>query len=169
MSKAESIRNAIESSPPEDAVGGIYDLIEDKFYSSGYESLNPKQKLFFAVNTFLGQVLNGGLMQYLTSDYGISANEVSVGFQQIGMPELSKIAAKMMADVSASVIPSDDDERCELFESVMAKKGGDGIDKIEKPFWDFKWAQSPVLEKQVDAALFRYLKANFDDLVVDTE
>lgn len=137
----------------EDKMEQVCHAFVDKAHNTwlfrGSSALNARQKHALAVETFYGEVCNGGLEQYLLNESGSFANWAVEGFLAIGIPEYSAVVAQVQRLFPDQTIPEDADRISSVVESL-----DDGVlEEIEKPFWErYRANQNEIREK-----LYAYL------------
>lgn len=137
----------------EDKMEQVCHAFVDKAHNTwlfrGSSALNAKQKHALAVETFYGEVCNGGLLQYLSNESGFFANWAAEGFQAIGIPEYSAVMSEVQRLFPDQTIPEDPDS---IFSLVDALDDG-VLEKIEKPFWHRYFDN----ENEIRVKLYAYL------------
>jgi hypothetical protein len=127
----------------------FFNAAHNQWMARGSSSLSDKQKHSLAVETFHGEVCNGGLMQYLTNESGAFANWAADGFDAIGIPQYADIMRKVQALFHGGVIPEDTDVIFDLLDTLSEKV----LEGIEQPFWDRYFSN----EKEIPDKLYKYL------------
>ena len=85
----------------------------------GAKALSEKEKHVLSVETFYGEVTNGGLLQYLGNQSAF-ANWAAAGFDQIGIPEYAVVMRRVGSLFPNGVIPEDDDDCWRIVEGLDA-------------------------------------------------
>ena len=103
----------------------------NKWDASGSAHLSDREKYILAVETFYGEVTNGGLVQYLYNESGAFAEWSIDAFIAIGIPEYAEVMREVKRLFPDGVIPED---------QVQRQKVASGIDEsileqIENAFW----------------------------------
>ncbi|MDF9832834.1 hypothetical protein M2103_001048 [Ereboglobus sp. PH5-5] len=113
-----------------EACGIFFSEAYAKWYESGPDALTPKEKHILAIETFIGEITNGGIIQYLGNESHAFANWAAEGFDQIGFPKYANIARRITSLFPYEVIPEDDEKCCEIVEDIDGKI----FEGIEKDF-----------------------------------
>ncbi|MDQ8196364.1 DUF4375 domain-containing protein [Coraliomargarita sp. SDUM461004] len=122
----------------------------DKWSDSGARLLSKEEKHTLAVETFYGEVWNGGLMQYLGNESGAFADWADEAFAEIGIPEYSKLMKEVKALFPDSTIPTDPDKRWDLVEKLDEEM----LDCMENIVWEKNEAEPD----EIRLKLYNYLK-----------
>jgi hypothetical protein len=126
-----------------------FDAAQDKWYRVGASGLSDKEKHALAVETFEGEVCNGGLLQYLGNESGAFANWAVDAFEAIEIPEYASVMREVKNLFPHGVIPEDPDERWDQVEAIDK----DALEAVERPFW----TRYRTDEKEIRRKLFKYL------------
>lgn len=138
-----------EEDKMEDACHQVVGQAEEIYLMDGAESLTERQKYALAVETFYGEVCNGGLSQYLVNESGAYANWAADGFRAIGIPEFAQIAARVQALFPEGLVPEDHEARLDI-----VKELDDAVlEEIEKPFWERYFADKSEIRRKLYAYL----------------
>jgi hypothetical protein len=127
-----------------------FDVAHTKWSSLGAASLSQKERVTLAVETFYGEVTNGGLLQYLGNESGAFAQWSVEAFQTIGIPEFADVMREVEKLFPNEVIPEDADERWDLVEVLNEAT----VEKIEDGFWPRYQSDESEIRKK----LYEYLK-----------
>ena len=111
----------------------IAQSIIEKWSKSGYNSLTPNEKVFFTVWAYAGDVDNGGLEGFFCNPTGENSADTYSSLLAIGADQHASILKRAM-DVFHGEIPSDVDERTELFEA-MSETEADTWDSLQNEFF----------------------------------
>lgn len=123
----------------------------NKWTKYGSAVLSQKEKYTLAVETFYGEVTNGGLLQYLGNQSGAFAEWAVDAFEAIGIPAYANIVRNVKSLFPNGIIPENPDTRLDLVESIATKR----LEAMEQPFWD----QYRKDNKEIRRKLFQYLNA----------
>ena len=127
----------------------FFDRAHTKWRICGARALSDKEKHALAVETFYGEVLNGGLIQYLSNESGAFAGWAVEAFEAIDIPAYADVMRNVQRLFPNGVIPEDADERCDRVEAIDEEL----LDTAEKPFWDrYQTDKTEIRHK-----LFQYL------------
>lgn len=148
--RARQMREAhSEASRMEKACHDFFDAAHAKWSEQGAEALSRKERHVLAIETFYGEVTNGGLTQYLTNESRAFANWAAEGFEKIKIREFAKLMRKVQALFPDSRIPEDDGVCFALVEKLDEKV----IEEIEAGFWS-RWRQDRT---EVRRKLYAYI------------
>lgn len=148
--KARQMREAhSEASRIEKVCHDYFDAAHTKWSEQGVEALSSKERHVLAIETFYGEVTNGGLTQYLTNESHAFANWGAEGFEKIKIREFAKLMRKVQALFPNSKIPEDDDVCSALVEKLDEK----AIGEIEDAFWS-RWRQDKT---EIRRKLYAYI------------
>jgi hypothetical protein len=100
----------------------------NKWAEHGAATLSEKEKHVLSVETFYGEVLCGGLLQYLDNQPAF-ANWAAGGFDRIGMPEYAAVMRRVMALFPNGTI-SEDEECSDIVDGLEGL-----LEQIEEGFW----------------------------------
>lgn len=148
--RARQMREAnTEASHIEKVCHDFFDAAHTKWSERGADSLSGKERHVLAVETFYGEVTNGGLLQYLGNESHAFANWASEGFDKLKLGELAKLMRKVMALFPESKIPADYDACWAIAKNLDEKV----IDEIEAEFWR-GWLQDKM---EIRKKLYAYI------------
>ena len=103
-----------------------------KWTNQGSSNLSDKERHSLAIETFHGEVCNGGLLQYLGNESGAFAQWADDAFDAIGIPVYATVIRKVKELFPNGQIPEDSNERWDLVEAI----DDDQLEEIEEPFWE---------------------------------
>lgn len=148
--RARQMREAhTAASRMEAACHEYFDAAHAKWSEQGAEALSSKERHVMAIETFYGEVTNGGLTQYLTSESHAFANWAAEGFEKIKIREFAKLMKKVQALFPDSEIPEDDATCVALVEKLDEKT----IEEIENGFWS-RWRHDKT---EIRRKLYAYI------------
>ena len=78
----------------------FFDEAYDKWSQLGGAGLTEKEKHLLAIETFYGEVTNGGLQQYLGNESGAFARWAVDAFEAIGIPAYANVVRNVKASFS---------------------------------------------------------------------
>jgi hypothetical protein len=149
--KAHELREApSEASRIEKVCHDYFDAAHTKWHERGVEALSSKERHVLAVETFYGEVTNGGLVQYLGNDSYAFANWAAEGFEKIGIREFAELMRRVQALFPDSIIPEDQDLGFSIVEKLDE---GVVLSEIEEVFWN-RWRQD---ETEIRRKLYAYI------------
>jgi hypothetical protein len=120
----------------------------DKWAEGGARALSEAEKFTLAIETFLGEVTNGGLLQYLGNESGAFAGWAAKAFDAIGIPTYADVMRDVTSLFPQGVIPEKPDELWAVIETIDVQR----LESIERRFWE-RYATD---KKEIRRMLFRY-------------
>jgi hypothetical protein len=138
-----------ENDNRENFCADFFDAAHNQWMARGSSSLSTRQKHSLAVDTFHGEVCNGGLIQYLSNESGNFANWAANGFDAIGISQYADVMRKVQDLFPDGSIPEDPDLRFDLVEALDENI----LKEIEQPFWDRYFSN----KKEISNKLYQYL------------
>jgi len=127
-----------------------FNAAHDKWSDQGAAALSEKEKHVLSVETFYGQVLNGGLRQYLGNESNAFANWATEGFDRIGIPEYAAVMRQVCSLFPNDHIPEDNEECW----NVVMGLDSDVLEKIEDGFWS---RFNAAAEDEIRRKLYAYI------------
>lgn len=127
----------------------FFDEAHNKWSHFGNAGLSEKEKFVLAIETFYGEVTNGGLQQYLSNESGAFAEWAVDGFEAIGILAYANIMRNVKSLFPQGVIPEDPRVRCDQMAAIDPNR----LEEIEQSFWDRYNADA----KEIRRRLFQYL------------
>lgn len=122
----------------------FFDCAHDKWTRDGSIVLTLKEKHVLAVETFLGEISNGGIIQYLGNESYAFANWAAEGFERIDIPEYAGIAKEIVSLFPQQVVPEDSDECW----NIACKIDPEILGKLEKSFFEqYDSVEAKFIEK----------------------
>ena len=119
------------------------------------ELMSEPEKVFWAVSYFLGDTLNGGLIQTMTNSTGDFLEVVGEFARRYGPPELVTIVAGIHAVFPGGHAFATREERLEFFEPIIEA----GLDEQSDPF-DELTTRFFEIEGAIGASLLEMAKRN---------
>ena len=113
---------------------GMLDRLETEFFLNRGERWSDIERNALAVSVFVGEMANGGLNQYLLSDYNVLLIDAQRGFKKIGILDLESMWNNII-DLLRGVDLGDHYEICDRIFEIIEECGTEALDKIERPFW----------------------------------
>lgn len=126
-----------------------FDVAHDKWTEFGSSDLSEKEKFVLAVETFYGEVTNGGLLQFLGNESGAFAGWAVDAFEAVGIPTYADVMRNVTSLFLHGLIPEDPGERWAVVKAIDEKR----IKAIEQSFWDRYFTD----KKEIRRKLFEYL------------
>ena len=127
----------------------LFGEAHDKWCQSGSSSLTVKERHTLAIETFYGEVTNGGLLQYLGNESGAFSNWSVEAFEVIGLPEYADVMRTVKGLFPEDCIPEDLDERSKFVERIDR----DALETIEEEFWS-RYSSNEI---EIRRKLYKYL------------
>ena len=115
----------------------ICDRADDVFYSRGASAVIDPFKTVVTVETFWGEVTNGGLYQYFTNTYGAFATFAPAALEQVGLQLCAKVMKAALSLFPSEVLARDDPDYMAAIDNLTELPGEDPFIKIEQPFWEW--------------------------------
>lgn len=128
----------------------FFEAAHKKWSKRGKSALSEKEKHSLAVETFYGEMLNGGLRQYLYNESGAFAGWAESALTAIGVPECAQVVREVSSLFPNNLIPEDRDVRCDLLKEIPEAR----LESIEQPFWKAYHEDNYEIPRK----LFEYLK-----------
>lgn len=138
----------------------VFDETHTKWTFAGLAALNAEQMTVMCVETFFGEVLNGGLEQYLSNESGRLASHGPAALRRVGLPEYGDILEQVLARctnkpaVNDHGIPEDFFEVPEHDDDV--DDTADPLQDLDDRFFEFYFANKLEYREK----LFEYIVAN---------
>jgi len=127
----------------------FFDMAHSKWRKLGSSALSEKEKYVLAVETFYGEVTNGGLLQYLDNESGAFAGWAADAFEAVGIPAYAAIMRTVTNLFPQGVIPNDPNERASQVEAIDIER----LEALEKLFWE----RYSTNKKEIRRSLFRFV------------
>ncbi|MBN8628778.1 MAG: DUF4375 domain-containing protein [Planctomycetes bacterium] len=145
---AEQVKNRLY--PDDDAkleaeCHAAFDQAHDKWLNQGAAALSNRERYTLAVETFYGEVSNGGFEQYLTNESGEFAPWAEEAFAAIGIPELAEVMRNLAELFPEGTIPVDADDRLEHILSI----DGERLEELASRFFAFKRSNENRLHRKL--------------------
>jgi hypothetical protein len=132
------------------ACHAFFATAHEKWSERGAKALSEKEKHVLAVETFYGEVLNGGLLQYLGNESHAFANWAADGFDRIGIPEYAAVMREVGTLFPNGHIPEDGEECWHIVEGLDEE----ALEEIEDGFWS---RFNTVDENEIRRKLYAYI------------
>lgn len=127
----------------------FFDDAHDKWSRRGSSALSEKEKYALAVETFYGEITNGGLQQYFYNESGAFAEWAIPAFEAIGIPVYAEVMRNAKTLFPHGIIPEDRDERLDQLKEI----GDERLEAVEQPFWE-RYSHD---KQEIRKKLFAYL------------
>lgn len=127
----------------------VFDEAHERWTKNGSGALSEREKVTLAVETFYGEVNNGGLLQYLSNESGAFAQWAAEAFERIGIPAYAQVMRSVETLFPGGVIPEDEDARRAQTDAIDEER----LEAVEKPFWNRYHADKNEIRRK----LFNYL------------
>jgi hypothetical protein len=109
----------------------IFGRAHTKWSDHGSAALSVGERTVIAVETFVGETCNGGLIQYLGNESGAFAKDLPEALMRVGLVEFVPIALEMKKLFGAP-LAEDSGERWEQLEEVDET----ALDQLSDKFFD---------------------------------
>lgn len=99
------------------------------------DELSPAEKLFYEADCFLGDTLNGGLIQTLGNDTGSLTNSIHDFATKYCDESVAQVISDLKAMFSGGVVPVEREERNRVIEQMTIELAFDPFDALTKKFY----------------------------------
>ena len=147
----------------ESATHAIFDEAHEKWSDEGRESLSAGQLTVLAVETYFGEVLNGGFWQYFSNESGGLANVAATARREVGLGEYATVLESFLALFPQGYVLEDADDRAEQLDAIDEQHDEDFIEQLEEPFWELYQKNKDEFRQK----LFSYIVANETEFLSD--
>ncbi len=132
------LRKLIETDDKELISHSLCEVADDIFYDQGVNAIPHALKTVVAVETFYGEVANGGLIQYLSNGHEAFAICAVGALQDVGLPIPSKVLRRALELFPQEIKDSSEPDYFEYLDTINEKFGPDYLEnEIEQEFWDW--------------------------------
>lgn len=135
MIDRKKLQKVIATGDKELVSHSLCEVADDIFYKEGAAAVPSTLRTIVSVETFFGEVTNGGIIQFLGNDHGAFAPYVVDALAVVGLPEASEVMRRALAPFPIELSESIDPDYIEALELIEEVQGDDFLDKIEKDFW----------------------------------
>ncbi|MBD5780831.1 DUF4375 domain-containing protein [Pelagicoccus sp. NFK12] len=95
-------------------------------------------KTVFAVETFYGQVANGGIEQYLTNGHESLAVYTATALEEVGLELPAKVLREVLELFPADIRESNEPNYLDYLDEIEEQRGPEYIEEnIEQEFWNW--------------------------------
>ena len=138
MIDPEKFSTLLKTGDKELVCHSICDVAEDIFYDQGPDAIPAPLKTVFAVETFHGQVRNGGLEQYLTNGHESLAVYTVTALEKVGLELPAKVLRSVLELFPEEIKESKEPNYLDFLDEIEEQKGSEFIEEtIEQEFWDW--------------------------------
>jgi hypothetical protein len=136
----------------------VFDEAHSKWTLDGLTALNLEQITVICVETFFGEVLNGGLEQFLSNESGRLASHGPAALRRVGLPEYGDILEQVLARCTNTPAVNDHGIQEDFFESPEHDDddAADPLQDLDDRFFEFYFANKLEFREK----LFEYIVAN---------
>lgn len=113
-------------------IGQFFDAAYDVWIERGPNALTEKEKAVLSIETFFGEITNGGIVQFLSNESHAFAGWAAKSLRTVGLTEYVHVMTQIEALFPDNQIPSDWDACW----AVLAELDDDTLHEIEQPFWN---------------------------------
>ena len=132
------LRKLIETNDKELISHSLCEVGDDIFYDRGVEAVPSALRTIVAVETFYGEVANGGLTQYLSNDHRAFAVYAVDALEDVGLPVPAKVLRSALELFPQEIKDSSEPDYFDYFETIDEEFGSDYLEKqVEREFWDW--------------------------------
>ena len=138
MIKPAKLRKLIETDDKELISHTLCDVADGIFYDRGVQAVPPALRTVVAVETFYGEVANGGLIQYLSNGHEAFAVYATAALDEVGLPLPAKVLRRALELFPREIRESSEPDYIDYFDAIGEKFGSDYLEnEIEQEFWDW--------------------------------
>jgi|GEM_PF-5603670 len=121
----------VKQKSPSDLVDALFDPAYDKV-SFRPDELTEGDIIIYNISTLIGEVCNGGIMQYMTNESGQWAHHCGRSLRTIGLPEYAQIIERCIAAFTDKTTPEawEDD----LYDYMNEQE--EPFDAMEQALWE---------------------------------
>ena len=105
----------------------------DREEESGYDSLQPAERVVYCIDSFEREVEDGGLAQFFVSPAGDKAQETRDALRAIGAERLTAILTEAMDLFPGGKPPLDLETRCDLVDDFSSSTF-DVLERLDEEF-----------------------------------
>lgn len=132
------LRKLIETNDKELISHSLCEVGDGIFYHQGIGAVPNALRTVVAVETFYGEVANGGLTQYLSNDHKAFAVYAVEALGDVGLPVPAKVLRRALELFPQEIQDSSGPDYFDHFETIDEKFGSDYLEnEIEQEFWDW--------------------------------
>jgi hypothetical protein len=153
----QQVRNATDL---ERATHAVFDEAYDAWTDEGRELLTEGQLTVLAVETYFGEVLNGGFWQYFSNQSGALANFAPAALRRVGLNKYADVLDSFLVLFPKGTVSEDATTRHEQITGLDEQYGEEYLEQLERPFWDLYDNADEFRQK-----LFDYIVANEAEFV----
>jgi hypothetical protein len=150
--------NHMNSSNKEVACHAVFDEIHTKWTFEGRDALNEAQLTVLCVETFFGEVCNGGFEQYLFNEAGRNASLGPAALRRVGLPDYAELLEQVLARCVNKPEKNDFGISEDFFESPEfdEDKENEPLEDLEERFFEIYSANKAEFREK----LFDYIVTN---------
>jgi len=155
------IRNCADK---ERACHAVFDEAHTKWTFEGRDAINESQLTVMCVETYFGEVCNGGLDQYLFNESGRNASFGPEALRRVGLPKYAEILEEALARCTNTPAKNDLGIMEDFFEPPGSDDGDDDdgpLGDLDNRFFELYFANKSEFREN----LFRYILDNEADFV----
>lgn len=146
---------------PERAIEIVFDEAHDKWTTEGRSGLTEGQLTVLAVETFFGEVLNGGFYQYFSNESGGLSLLAPNALRRVGLDAYATVLQPFLALFPDATPAEDTEVRQSQLDGIADRYDEEKFEKMEEPFWDLIKAN----KREFRTKLFDYIMANRSQFV----
>jgi hypothetical protein len=148
----------------EAACHAVFDEAHTKWTFEGRDAINESQFTVMCVETYFGEVCNGGLVQYLFNESGRSASFGPEALRRIGLPKYAEILEDALARCTNAPEENEFGVMEDFFEPPESDDDDDDdgpLGDLDERFFELYFANKTEFRDK----LFQYILDNEDDFV----
>jgi hypothetical protein len=144
----------------ERATHAVFDEAYGVWTGEGRESLTEGQLTVLAVETYFGEVLNGGFFQYFFNQSGALANLAPAALRRVGLNEYAIVLESFLVLFPNATVSEEATSRHQQISRLDEEHGEQFLEQLEQRFWDTYQNEDEFRQK-----LFNYIVANEAEFV----
>jgi hypothetical protein len=149
----------------EAACHAVFDEAHSKWTVEGRGAINESQLTVMCVETFFGEVCNGGLDQYLFNESGRNASFGPAALRRVGLPNYAEILEEALARCTNTPEENEFGIMEDFFEPTESDDSDDDDDDplgdLDDRYFELYFANKTEFRDK----LFQYIVDNEDDFV----
>ena len=152
------------STNKEAACHAVFDEAHIKWIFAGRNAINDSQLTVLCVETFFGEVCNGGLDQYLGNESGRNASFGSEALRRVGLPKYAEILEDALTRCTNTPLENEFGIMEDFFEPSESDGNGDDdgpLGDLDNRFAELYFANKTEFRDK----LFQFILDNEDDFV----
>jgi len=134
--RAEALSKLLATGDKEGISHTLCDAADRIYDEYGIEAVPRALRVVVSVETFYGEVTNGGLVQFLSGGHGAFAVFAVEALTEVGLPIPARVLSSVLDLFPREIKDSKEPDYFEYLDTIEEKFGEDHIDEvIEQEFW----------------------------------